>query len=440
VQSIKESPRHLHSGGTLSGRVQVPGDKSISHRALIFGAISEGITTIEGLLPAEDPISTSRCLREMGVLISPIEDKKKVQITGVGLNGLKEANRVLDCGNSGTTMRLLMGLLVGREGFHYVLNGDDSLRERPMKRVGQPLKMMGAKVQGRSGGNLAPLSIYGQKLHGAIIGTPVASAQVKSAIILAALTAEGATTVIEPARSRDHSERMLGSFGANMQIGGEMGRHITIHPDSKLIGQSINVPGDISSASFWMVAASIVPDSDIIIEKVGLNPTRTGIIDILESMGASIEIKNEIEIAGEPVGDVRVIYSGQLNAFNINGEIIPRLVDEIPILAVAGCFCKGNSLITGASELRVKETDRLAVITRQLSKMGASIEENNDGLLIKGDTKLNGANLDSETDHRIAMSLGIASIVAKSNSFLSRADASKISYPNFWNDLESLLS
>ena len=432
--------RQLRAGGTLFGKVRVPGDKSISHRALLFGAISEGITTIEGILPAEDPISTSKCLKAMGVKISPIQKDKQIVIEGVGLDGLKEPSEVLFCGNSGTTMRLLMGLLVGRKDRHFVLTGDESLSNRPMRRVSQPLKMMGAEVYGRSNGNLAPLSISGKLLKGAVIGTPVASAQVKSALLLAALTAEGSTTVIEPAPSRDHSERMLKAFGANIEVGGEMGRHISVKPGSILKGQEIVVPGDISSAAFWLIAASIIPKSEITIENVGLNPTRTGVLEVLQGMGANLKISNQRDIAGEPVGDIKVTYKGQLKPFNLNEEIMPRLIDEIPILAVAGCFCDGDSQISGASELRVKETDRLAVMARQLNNMGANIQEHTDGLTIKGGQILKGAEIDSETDHRIAMSLAIASIVAKGNSILKRSESAAVSYPDFWEDLEKLRS
>ncbi len=422
----------------MSGKVRVPGDKSISHRALLFGSISEGITTIEGLLPAEDPISTAACLRSMGVKISQIVKGQKVEVEGVGLNGLQEPTEILDCGNSGTTMRLMLGLLVGLEGRHFVLTGDDSLRKRPMERVGQPLKMMGAQIRGRQYGNLAPLSVFGQRLHGAVIGTPVASAQVKSAILLAALTAAGSTTVIEPAHSRDHSERMLKAFGANLEIGGEMGRHINVSPGAVLTGQTVVVPGDISSAAFWLVAATIIPGSQITLENVGLNPTRTGVLEVLKLMEANIQIINEKKVAGEPVGDILVTYSKKLKPFSIDAEIIPRLVDEVPILSVAACLCDGDSYIKGASELRVKETDRLAVMTRQLTAMGARIEELSDGLIIHGVNQLHGASLDSETDHRVAMSLAIAAVVAKGDSTLARSESASVSYPDFWDDFERL--
>ena len=430
--------RNLHAGGELCGKVKVPGDKSISHRALLFGAIAKGKTIIEGLLPAEDPLSTAECLRSMGVTISPIKKGEIVEVEGVGLNGLQEPEDILNCGNSGTTMRLIIGLLAGQKDHHFILTGDKSLRKRPMKRVGQPLRVMGANVSGRSGGEFAPLAITGKRLRGAVIGTPVASAQIKSAILLAALNAEGSTTVIEPARSRDHSERMLKAFGANLEVGGEMSRHITITPGTDLKAQSIIVPGDISSAAFWLVAGSIIPGSELIIENVGLNPTRTGILNVLEEMEANIELKNKRDVAGEPVGDIQVLYKENLKPFNLDEEIMPRLIDEIPILSVAACFCNGISKIKGASELRVKETDRLAVMARQLKRMGAKVDEHQDGLTIYGGIDLKGCELDSEDDHRIAMSLAIASVMANSNSTLRRSEAAAISYPDFWNDLNRL--
>ena len=431
------SPRDLKAGGSLRGRVRVPGDKSISHRALLFGAIAEGTTTIEGLLPAEDPISTAACLRSMGTIISPVEAGELVTVDGVGLDGLQEPSEILDCGNSGTTMRLMLGLLAGREGRHFVLSGDASLRRRPMNRVGQPLSVLGADVRGRDGGNLAPLSVQGQKLKGAVVGTPVASAQVKSALLLAALTAEGPTSVIEPAHSRDHSERMLKAFGADLEVGGEMGRHILVRPGSILKGQHIVVPGDISSAAFWLVAGALVPGAEITVENVGLNPTRTGILEVLKMMGASIEELNCRDVAGEPVGDLLVRH-GPLKAFSFGEEIMPRLVDEVPILSVAACFCDGESRISGAAELRVKETDRLAVMARQLKAMGADLDERSDGLTIRGGRTLQGAALDSETDHRVAMSLAIAGLMADGDSTIARSEAAAVSYPTFWDDLGRL--
>ena len=422
---------------SLQGVVQVPGDKSISHRALLFGAIAEGTTRITGLLPAEDPLSTAACLRAMGVTISAIEAGQPVSVEGVGLDGLREPEDLLDCGNSGTTMRLMLGLLAGRAGRHFVLTGDGSLRRRPMQRVGGPLAQMGALISGRSGGNLAPLAIQGQQLRGATIRTPVASAQVKSALVLAALTATGDTTVIEPVQSRDHSERMLRAFGAQLSVGGPGLTEVTVTPGASLRGQDVIVPGDISSAAFWLVAGAITPGADLTVQNVGLNPSRTGVLDVLAQMGARIELLNGREVAGEPVGDLRVTH-GPLQAFTIGAELIPRLVDEIPVLAVAACYAEGISRVSGAEELRVKETDRLAVMARQLGAMGARIEEFADGLTIEGGVPLHGTDVDSETDHRVAMSLAVAAQVAHGPTQLHRPEAAAVSYPGFWEDLERL--
>ena len=360
-----------------------------------------------------------------------------VVVQGVGLDGFREPESVLDCGNSGTTMRLMLGLLAGRAGRHFVLTGDASLRRRPMRRVGGPLAEMGATIAGREGGNLAPLAISGRQLHGATIRTPVASAQVKSALLLAALTAEGPTTVIEPALSRDHSERMLRAFGADLVVAGPGGTEVTVTPGNTLRGQQVVVPGDISSAAFWLVAGAITPGAALTVENVGLNPSRTGILEVLEQMGARITVMNRRDVAGEPVGDLAVEH-GPLQAFDIGGELIPRLVDEIPVLAVAACCAEGVSTIRGAEELRVKETDRLAVMARQLGAMGARLEEHPDGLTIQGDTALHGAELDSETDHRVAMSLAVASLVARGDTRLHDSAAAAVSYPGFWDDLARL--
>ena len=431
------SPLSLPGGGSLRGTVRVPGDKSISHRALLFGAIAEGTTRIEGLLPAEDPLSTAACLRAMGVTVSEIRAGEPVTVQGVGLDGLQEPADVLDCGNSGTTMRLMLGLLAGRVGRHFVLSGDASLRGRPMRRVGGPLAHMGAMIQGRKGGNFAPLAVLGGALKGTTIRTPVASAQVKSAILLAALTAEGPTTVIEPAQSRDHSERMLRAFGADLVVGGPGLTEVRLTPGHRLQGQSVVVPGDISSAAFWLVAGAITPGARITVENVGLNPSRTGILEVLEQMGAQLEVLNRRDVAGEPVGDLRVSH-GPLQPFEIGGELIPRLVDEIPVLAVAACCAEGVSRIGDAAELRVKETDRLMVMARQLGAMGARIEEFEDGMAITGVTALRGAVVDSETDHRVAMSLAVAAGIAQGSTVLHRPEAAAVSYPDFWDDLARL--
>jgi 3-phosphoshikimate 1-carboxyvinyltransferase len=417
--------------------VRVPGDKSISHRALLFGAIATGETQIEGLLPAEDPLSTAACLRAMGVEVSAIEPGQPVIVRGVGLDGLQEPESILDCGNSGTTMRLMLGLLAGRAGRHFVLTGDDSLRRRPMRRVGGPLEQMGATIAGRQGGNLAPLAIQGQPLHGGTIHTAVASAQVKSALLLAALTAAGPTTVIEPAQSRDHSERMLRAFGADLAVRGAGGTEVTVTPGATLTGRAVTVPGDISSAAFWLVAGAITPGADLVVENVGLNPSRTGILEVLGQMGAAITVLDPRDGAGEPVGDLRVTH-GPLRAFTIEADQIPRLVDEIPVLAVAACRAEGVSTIRGAQELRVKETDRLAVMARQLTAMGARLQEHPDGLTIQGGVDLHGAEVDSETDHRVAMSLAVAAQIATGQTQLRRSEAAAVSYPGFWDDLARL--
>ncbi len=432
--------RTINGGGNLRGEIKVPGDKSISHRALMIGSIAQGETYIEGFLHSEDPLSTAECLRKLGVNIPKIRKDEPFTISGLGLNGLKEPTEILNCGNSGTTMRLLMGLLAGQEGKNFILTGDDSLNERPMGRVGKPLSMMGGKIFGRERGNKAPISIDGNKLKGCVIGTPVASAQVKSAILLAGLKASGTTSVIEPASSRDHTERMLKAFGADISVRGELGRNIVIKSGRKLIGQKILIPGDISSASFWMIAASIVPNSEVLIRNIGLNPTRTGILNVMDSMGCNYEVLDESTVAGEPIGSIKVKTAKNLRSFTIEGNVLPKLIDEIPILTVAACFCVGVSEINDAQELRVKETDRLKVMARQLRKFGAEITEKEDGLIINGQSKFKSAEVDSETDHRVSMSLAIASLLAKGTSKIMRANASEVSYPAFWEDLGKLIN
>ena len=429
----------IKPGHSLRGEIKVPGDKSISHRALLFGAIAEGVTTIHGMLAAEDPCSTAECLRAMGVTISSLDSKNQpVVVEGVGLDGLQEPDHILDCGNSGTTMRLLLGLLAGRQERHFVLTGDASLRRRPMGRVSRPLcQSMGAQIGGRSQGTLAPLSVRGCQLQGGVIGTSVASAQVKSALLLAGLTASSDVSVIEPNCSRDHSERMLKAFGANVQVSGDYGRHVRITPGQPLRGQEIHVPGDISSAAFWLVGAAITPGSRVSLRHVGLNPTRSGVLEVLQTMGAQVRVENQTQITGEPVGDL-IVEHGPLGPFSIDAELVPRLVDEIPALAVAALFAEGTSRIQGAGELRVKETDRLAVMTRQLRAMGAVVEETADGLVINGPQTLHGARLDSETDHRVAMSLAMAALNAQGTSHIQGAGAAAVSYPGFWQQLEQL--
>ncbi len=421
------------SGISVRGKIKIPGDKSISHRSLMLGAIASGETTIEGLLLGEDPRSTAKCFRAMGAEISEL-NSQKVIVKGVGLGNLQEPEDILDAGNSGTTMRLMLGLLGASEGKFFTVTGDSSLRSRPMSRVVKPLQQMGASIWGRKDNALAPLAIKGSKLKPIHYNSPIASAQVKSCILLAGLLSEGKTTVTEPALSRDHSERMFKAFGAELEIDAET-NSVTLTGYPTLIGQNVIVPGDISSAAFWLVAAAIVPDSELVIENVGVNPTRTGILEALEMMGADITLENQRTVAGEPVADLRAKY-GKLKGCVIGGDIIPRLIDEVPILAVAALFAEGTTLIKDAAELRVKESDRLAAIASELNKMGAKITELPDGLEIAGPIELTGTEVLSYGDHRIAMSLAIASLNAKNTTTIHDAAAASISYPDFFSTLD----
>lgn len=421
------------SGLALRGRIRIPGDKSISHRALMLGAIAKGETQIRGLLLGEDPRSTAACFRAMGATISEL-NSDLVTVQGIGLGHLQEPTTVLDAGNSGTTIRLMLGLLASQPGCFFTVTGDASLRSRPMKRVIQPLQQMDAQIWHRGG--FAPLAIQGQQLKPIHYQSPIASAQVKSCILLAGLTTEGKTTVTEPALSRDHSERMLRAFGAEILVDPETCSATVIGP-AQLYGQTVVVPGDISSAAFWLVAGAIVPDSDLVIENVGINPTRTGILDALAEMGADITQENLREVAGEPVADLHVRYS-RLKACTIAGDLIPRLIDEIPILAVAAATAEGTTVIRDAAELRVKESDRLAVTAAQLNRLGAKVTELPDGLEITGGTPLHGTDVDSYTDHRIAMSLAVAALITEGTTTIDRAEAAAISYPEFTTTLQQI--
>jgi 3-phosphoshikimate 1-carboxyvinyltransferase len=423
------------SGLALQGRLKVPGDKSISHRALMFGAIAQGETRIQGLLLGEDPRSTAHCLRAMGATISEL-NSQEVVVQGVGNGNLQEPTVVLDAGNSGTTVRLMLGLLASHADRFFVISGDESLRSRPMSRVVRPLIQMGAQIWGRQNNSRAPLALQGQSLYPIEYCSPIASAQVKSCILLAGLMTEGKTSVIEPALSRDHSERMLAAFGANITTDPEM-KLVTIEGKPTLQGRTVVVPGDISSAAFWLVAAIIVPGSELVIENVGINPTRTGILEALERMEADISIEDQQVIAGEPVANLRV-RSSQLKGAEISGDLIPRLIDEIPILAVAAVFAQGTTLIKDAEELRVKESDRIAVMASQLSKMGATVTEHPDGLEITGQGQLTGTEIEAYNDHRIAMSCAIAALNAKGKTTINGAQAAAISYPNFVENLQQL--
>ena len=402
----------------------------------MLGALADGETTIQGLLLGEDPRSTAACFTAMGAQISEL-NTELVTVTGIGLGQIQEPIDILDAGNSGTTMRLMLGILASHPDRFFTVTGDDSLRSRPMSRVVKPLVEMGAQIWGRKGNSLAPLAVRGQELRSIHYHSPIASAQVKSAVLLAGLMANGRTTVTEPALSRDHSERMLRAFGAQIDVDPQT-NSATVTGYPTLQGQQVIVPGDISSAAFWLVAGSIVPGSELYIENVGINPTRTGILVALELMGADITLENRREVAGEPVADLRVKHS-KLKACTIGGNLIPQLIDEIPILAVAAVFAEGTTVIRDAAELRVKESDRLKVMATALTKMGAKVTELPDGLEITGGESLIGAELDSYTDHRIAMSLAIAAVMATGKTTIHRAEAASISYPTFFDSLRSII-
>ncbi|SHH10776.1 3-phosphoshikimate 1-carboxyvinyltransferase [Thermosyntropha lipolytica DSM 11003] len=416
----------------LKGEIKVASDKSISHRAAIFSALARGESVIHNYLEAADTISTLNCLRLLGAKIE--HNSAEVRIKGEGLHGLKEPDTVLDCGNSGTTMRLLTGLCASYP-FFTVLSGDHSLNRRPMKRVILPLTLMGAEIEGRANGNYPPLAVKGKRLKGIKYDLPVASAQVKSALLLAGLDAEGETVISEPVKSRDHTERMLQAMGADLKVDGLT---ITLQPGKELGPQEFLVPGDISSAAFFMVAAALVPHSEILIKEVGINPTRAGIIEVLEKMGACIKLENRRTVGGEPIADIAV-KSSELKGISIEGEIVPRLIDEIPVLAVAMAAAQGTSVVRGAEELRVKETDRIRAIVSELGRMGVSIVELEDGFIIEGDReKIKGAEVKSFGDHRIAMSLAVMGLIAEGETVIEGTEAVNISFPGFWDIMTRL--
>ncbi|MDT3415389.1 3-phosphoshikimate 1-carboxyvinyltransferase [Brevibacillus aydinogluensis] len=408
----------------IEGTVRVPGDKSISHRAVMFGALAEGTTTIEGFLPGADCLSTIDCFRRMGVKIEQAGDR--VTVYGKGWYGLEEPSQHLDVGNSGTTIRLMAGILA-TQPFHAVMEGDESIAKRPMRRVIGPLRQMGAKIDGRKDGEYTPLSIRGGGLQGISYQSPVASAQVKSAILLAGLQAKGVTSVTEPQLSRDHTERMLQAFGVKVV---RDGLTVSVEGGQTLTGRAIRVPGDISSAAFLIAAVMMVPGSSLLIENVGVNPSRTGIIDVVRAMGGRIELQNERIVNEEPVADLLVTHS-ELRGIEIGGEIIPRLIDEIPVIAVMATRANGRTVIRDAEELRVKETDRIATVASQLSKFGASVTPTPDGLIVEGATQLTGAAIDSMGDHRIGMAMAIAGLAAEGETVIENDAAINVSFPGF---------
>lgn len=419
----------IHPCGPLRGVITVPGDKSISHRAVMLGALANGTTHITGFLMGEDCLSTIDCFRKMGVEIEITENE--VIVEGVGLHGLCTPEEELYTGNSGTTTRLLCGILAG-QSFASVISGDASIQKRPMGRVIKPLREMGASIEGRAD-NYCPLHIYPSELCGIEYRLPVASAQLKSAILLAGLYAEGQTVVIEPAPSRDHTERMFRALGVEIETEGSV---ITLDPPEDLHAVDIAVPADISSAAFFLVAGAIVPGSELTIKNVGVNPTRTGILDVLRDMGADITESNFRDDA-EPVCDLTVKYS-ELHGVEIGGSIIPRLIDELPVIAVAAAFAEGETVIRDAQELKVKESNRIAAMVAELSKTGVDVEETDDGMVIRGGRQPRGAAFETYKDHRITMSLAVLALAAKGSSRIVDPEVVAISYPDFFDTLEQL--
>ena len=413
----------------LKGSVTIPGDKSISHRAVMFGSISKGITEITGFLQGADCLSTISCFRKMGVNIENNGDK--VIVHGNGLYGLCAPNDILDVGNSGTTTRLISGILAAHN-FTSVLSGDSSLNKRPMKRIITPLAQMGASIESING--CAPLTIKGTSLKGIDYVSPVASAQIKSCILLAGLYAEGTTSVTEPSLSRNHTELMLNSFGADITSYGFTAK---IKPATELYGQKVCVPGDISSAAYFIAAGLIVPGSEILVKNVGLNPTRDGLIKVCLNMGGDITIHNKRIEGGEPVGDLLVRHSNLIGT-TIKGDIIPTLIDEIPIIAVLAADAKGQTIIADAAELKVKECNRIDAMTTTLSDMGVDITATDDGMIINGGKALHGSYIKDYMDHRIAMSIAVASLNAEGETTIDNAEIANVSYPSFYSDLERL--
>jgi 3-phosphoshikimate 1-carboxyvinyltransferase len=420
----------------LRGRVKVPGDKSISHRALLLGAIAEGATSIRNFLPAADCLATLTCVRGLGIEVERLSDTELI-VHGRGLHGLREPTDVLDCVGSGTTMRLLAGILAGQP-FYSVLTGNEQLRRRPMGRIVEPLRWMGATVLGRDDGRLPPLTIVGGNLRGIEYKLPIASAQVKSAILLAGLYADGPTVIHEPGPARDHTERMLAAMAkvqsSKFKVQSSM---IILQGGTELSALDIVVPGDVSSAAFLIAATCLVPGSEVVIEGIGVNPTRTGFLDALREMGADIVMENQREVSGEPVADL-VVRSAGLKGIEVRGTQVPRTIDEFPILAVVATQAQGMTVVSDAAELRVKETDRIANIAAELRKLGARIEERPDGFVVEGPTPLVGTQLHSHGDHRLAMSLAIAGLVADGETTVEGAECIADSFPGFEATLRGL--
>lgn len=417
----------------LKGEINIPGDKSISHRSVMFGSIAKGTTEISNYLNGADCLSTISCFQRMGIDIT--HTGHKILVHGLGLHGLKAPREVLDCGNSGTTMRLLSGILAA-QSFDVTLTGDDSIKKRPMKRIMEPLTLMGAQITGLEDVGCAPLAISGRPLHGIHYPSQVASAQVKSAILLAGLYASGETKVTEPYISRDHTEIMLRCFGAEVKTESTTA---IIRPVKELYGTQVQVPGDISSAAFFIAAGLLVPNSEILIRHVGLNPTRDGMLQVCKDMGADITYLHEHSAFGEPTADL-LVRSGSLHGMTIGGALIPTLIDELPIIAAMACFAEGVTVIRDAAELKVKESNRIEAMVQNLTAMGADVEETEDGMIIRGGKPLHGAVIDSRQDHRIAMTFAITGLCADGETEISDAECVRISYPGFYEDLSRLHS
>ena len=418
----------FHKSHPLKGEITVPGDKSISHRGIMLGALANGTTSITNFLKGADCLSTISCFQKMGIEIE--ETENEILVHGKGLHGLSAPKEILDAGNSGTTTRLISGILAG-QNFSCDLTGDASIQKRPMKRIMTPLSMMGADITSVHNNGCAPLHIKGAPLKGISYQSPVASAQVKSCVLFAGLYADGKTSVTEPFLSRNHSELMLSSFGASVQT---CGTTATIEPEPVLTAQKVEVPGDISSAAFFIAAGLLIPGSELLIKNVGINPTRDGILRVCRQIGANLELLNTRTQCGEPVADILVKHS-ELNGTVIEGDLIPTLIDELPVIAVMAACANGETIVRNAEELKVKESNRLEIIVHHLSEMGCDITGTEDGMIIRGGKPLHGAVLDSHLDHRIAMSFAVAGLVADGETEITNADCVNISYPGFYRDL-----
>ena len=421
----------IKPSGKLRGEITVPGDKSISHRSVMLGSIAKGDTRISGFLTGEDCLSTIDCFKKLGIDIEV--NGTDVTVHGKGLKGLSAPAETLDVGNSGTTLRLMSGIL-SAQPFTTRLTGDSSIQKRPMGRVASPLGLMGAKITSENEKMTAPLTIDGQKLHGIDYTLPVASAQVKSALILAGLYADGETRITEPEATRDHTEIMLNYLGADIRKEGDT---IVVRPAAELKGKDITVPGDISSAAYFIAAALISKDSEVLIKNVGVNPTRTGIITAFKAMGGNIELTNERTVCGEPVADI-LVRSSRLHGVVIKGAIIPKLIDEIPVIAAAACYASGETVIADAAELRVKESDRIKTMAAELGRMGATVIQTDDGMVILGGIPLHGAVCESYNDHRVAMSVAVAALGAKGETQIKDCGCVDISFPGYFDALMSL--